>query len=282
MSGGSSTNPFDGLSLPKQVSGAYTDALGLASHMPQTLADANSLFTQMGGMVPSDVTAGQIRTADIDAYKNPYTAGVINTTMDELNRQEAMQRTKLGADAAQGGYFGGDRFGVEAAEQNRNFDMLRKDAIANLYNQNFMQAQNAAKSDIDATMSADMANQQMRAGMFPAAATGKLALSGAGGNMATILGQLAESGFGMGKDTVNQNLISGGMMQQLQQDLINAAKGQYTGLTNAPSSAIETLFKSLGTLPSGIGTSTTTTKAPGKSPLAGIGSGLQMAGTMMK
>tara|TARA_R110000737_G_scaffold125676_1_gene158138 strand:+ start:85 stop:1722 length:1638 start_codon:yes stop_codon:yes gene_type:complete len=112
-------------------------------------------------------------------------------------------------------------------------------------------AQNqAAQFAAQQNMSAQLANQN-------AGLSGSAQRLGAAGQ----LGQLANVGFGMGQ-TVNQNLAQQGIMQQaMQQQLIDAAKGQFQGYQQAPYQSIGLLSQALGASP--IPQSQTTSKTPG-------------------
>jgi hypothetical protein len=79
------------------------------------MGGAASGFGQAAGMNPTDVTAGQVSGADLQPYMNPFQQDVINSSMDELNHQEAINRQQVGDQAMAAGAWGGDRQGVEYA-----------------------------------------------------------------------------------------------------------------------------------------------------------------------
>ena len=88
-----------------------------------------------------------------DAYKDfmsPYQQDVINTTLAEFDRQQAIADTALRDRAIQAGAFGGAREGVLAAEAGRGAAMNRANLQANLLAQGFQQAQAAAAADLAA------------------------------------------------------------------------------------------------------------------------------------
>jgi hypothetical protein len=88
-----------------------------------------------------------------DAFKqfmSPYQQEVIDTTLAEFDRQQAIADTALRDRAIQAGAFGGGREGVLAAEAARGAQMNRANLQANLLAQGFQQAQAAAAADLAA------------------------------------------------------------------------------------------------------------------------------------
>ena len=84
------------------------------------------------------------------AYMSPYQQEVIDTTLAEFDRQQAIADTALRDRAIQAGAFGGGREGVLAAEAARGAQMNRANLQANLLAQGFQQAQAAAAADLAA------------------------------------------------------------------------------------------------------------------------------------
>ena len=63
------------------------------------------------------------------------------------------------------------------------------------------------------------------------------------------LGNLSNLGFGMGQ-TIQGNMDRQGLQQQaMNQQLINAAKGQYAGYTGAPANSLQYLLQAVGQAP---------------------------------
>ena len=86
-----------------------------------------------------------------DAYKpymSPYQQEVMDTTMAEFDRQSAIDSQGLRDAAISRGAYGGGREGVMAAEQLRGSQMNRAQLQAQLLNQGFQQAQQAAGADM--------------------------------------------------------------------------------------------------------------------------------------
>ena len=88
-----------------------------------------------------------------DAFKqfmSPYQQEVIDTTLSEFDRQQAIADTALRDRAIQAGAFGGAREGVMAAEAAQSAAMNRANLQAQLLAQGFQQAQQAAAADLAA------------------------------------------------------------------------------------------------------------------------------------
>ena len=58
-------------------------------------------------------------------FMSPYQQEVIDTTLSEFDRQQAIQQTGLRDAAIQSGAFGGARQGIQAAEAARGSEMNR-------------------------------------------------------------------------------------------------------------------------------------------------------------
>ena len=88
-----------------------------------------------------------------DAYKDfmsPYQQDVINTSLAEFDRQQAIANTALRDRAIQAGAYGGGREGVMAAEAARGAADQRLQLQSQLLAQGFQQAQQAAAADLAA------------------------------------------------------------------------------------------------------------------------------------
>ena len=88
-----------------------------------------------------------------DAYKpfmSPYQQEVMDTTLSEFDRQQAIQQTGLRDQAIQSGAFGGARAGIQEAQFMNQGAANRAQLQAQLLNQGFQQAQAAAGADMQA------------------------------------------------------------------------------------------------------------------------------------
>ena len=88
-----------------------------------------------------------------DAYKqfmSPYQQDVINATLGDFDKQQAIQQTALRDKAIQAGAFGGARSGIMEAEFLNQGAMDKAQLQAQLLNQGFQQAQAARAADLTA------------------------------------------------------------------------------------------------------------------------------------
>lgn len=197
MSGG---NPFQGQGLDNQVNMGYSGALGSTADIAQ---------------------GGALARTDLTPYMNKYIGGVIDPTMNELNRQEEIQNRNIDSEAQAQNAFGGDRFAIQRAENNRNFDQQRANTLSGLYNTGFNTAQGAAQGDITAQL-----------------------------NAAGQLGNLSNQGFQWGNDLYQQSADAAQSQQGSMQGLLDAIKGQYQGFTqqgtNPGLNALLGVFSGLG------------------------------------
>lgn len=202
------------------------------------------------GYQPQQVQAGQLASTSMTPYMNPYTTDVIKATEADILRGGQMGLNELGAQAQAAKAFGGSRHGVATGELGRNIVQQLAQSSAGLRHQGFQQAQQAAQSDIQSKMQADLANQQM-------------GLAGAQHRLGASqqLGNIANLGFGMGQ-TVQQNLAQQGAQQQaMQQALIEAAKQRYAGYTAHPGQTLGYVSSAIGASP--VPQTTTSSRQPG-------------------
>ena len=94
-------------------------------------------------------------------YMSPYQQEVIDTTLAEFDRNQAIQNTAMRDRAIQAGAYGGGREGVMAAESARGASANRANLQAQLLAQGFQQAQAAAAQDLAAQQGLGQYQQQM-------------------------------------------------------------------------------------------------------------------------
>jgi len=125
---------------------------GVGSYsLPQVSAPGKDLYNYNPAQVQSQgYQAAQLSDADINQYMNPYTQNVIDNTMADLGRARDSAMNSTGAAATRGGAFGGDRHAIMEAQNNADYMRQAATTSANLRNQGFQNAQNAAMSDINA------------------------------------------------------------------------------------------------------------------------------------
>ena len=176
--------------------------------------------TGMGmGFTPQTVTPNTVAGTNMTPYQNPFQQQVIDASMADMNRANQMALNNVGAQA--GSAFGGDRHAIAEAETNRNFANQAAQMTAGLNQAGYQNAQNMAQFDIGNNFAAQnqnnsnnfAANQSMMGG-------------------ANQLANLSQQGFNYNQQ-INEGLANTGNAQQnLMQQIINAANGQYGDITN--------------------------------------------------
>ena len=169
----------------------------------------------------------QLANTNLQPYMNPYTQNVVDQSLGDIDRMRQMSMNDLGAQATRAGAFGGSRLGVAEAGTNEAAMRQAGQLGAQLRNQGFQNAQGAAQFDIGN----QMAGQQFNLG--------------AAGQMAGLAGQ----GFGMGQQVNQQQMQQGILQQGLSQQLIDAAKNQFSGYTNAPANSLQYPLAAIGGVP---------------------------------
>jgi hypothetical protein len=149
----------------------------------------------------------------------------------------------LGAQASGARAFGGSRHGVAEALTNEAFARQGAQAFGNLQQQGFNTALQAAQAQQGRQMAG-----------------------------AAQLGQLGQQAFGTGQAIQQQQAQQGLLQQGIQQALIDAAKQQYAGYTNAPAAALNAPLAALGVTP--VPQSTTNSMKPGLFNYLQLGAGM--------
>jgi len=236
-------------------------AMGNNAAMSQPgYAYAQSMAANAGNYSPSMVNAGQLAQTDLSPYMNPYTQNVINTSLDALNAQRMTGLNQASDNAIRARAFGGSRQAIQEGVVNSAANQQAAQLAANLYNQNFQQAQNAASTDIGRRMSADQLNQA--AGLQGAG----LGLSGA-----QLLGNLAGAGQESYYSGLQNALAGYTALQQQQQSQLDAAQQAYREQQQFPLQQLQIPLQALGITPYGQ-TSTQTGPGPsGSGLLTGLG-----------
>jgi hypothetical protein len=283
LPGGQTTPPNINSLAAQGIQGAGMGSAAGIGYSPLAVGATNVSPSQFN-VTPTNITAGQLSSTNLDPYLNPYTTNVIDAQQADILRGANIGLDQLGAQAQMAGAFGGSRHGVAMSEMGRGVAEMMGQQAAGLRQANYGQAQQSAMQDIMNKYNADLANQQaglqgqlanQQTGMQGALANqnaqlqAQLAnqqtdLAGAGHRLGAAgqLGQMANLGFGMGQ-TVNQNLATQGAMQQaLQQAVMDKAGQKYKEYTGHPAQGLQYLNAALGVTPTTPQTMTTT-KTPG-------------------
>jgi hypothetical protein len=113
----------------------------------------------VGPVTSERVAAGQLAGTNLDPYFNPYETQVVQQSLQDIERQRLMQQNLGAAQAEAAGAYGGSRSGIAAAETNRAFAEQAARTAAGLRQAGFTQAQQAAQTDIQRALQANLANQ---------------------------------------------------------------------------------------------------------------------------
>ena len=200
---------------------------------------------------PLSVNANQLSSTNITPYMNPYTDEVVKANEADILRGAQIGLDHLGREASMANAYGGSRHGVAMGEMGRSVAQQLAQSSAGLRQAGYQNAQQAALADISNNLQGQLANQQAD-------------LSGQGQRLSAAgqLADIANLGFGMGQ-TVNQNLMAQGAMQQaLQQSVLDAAANKYQGYVQHPAQGLAYLNAALGVTPTTPQTQTTS-KQPG-------------------
>ena len=148
---------------------AYAPQIAAESQLQQ---DARTAAGGLGSLVGPQA---------FEQFMSPYQQEVIDTTLAEFDRQAELNRTGMRDRAIQAGAFGGGREGVMAAEFDARNQMQRAGLQAQLLQQGFQQAQQAAAADLAArqglgtyqTQLGQAGQAQTQAGLDAAAAAAR-------------------------------------------------------------------------------------------------------------
>lgn len=179
--------------------------------------------------------------------------------LGNLNLSNAQRRDQVGLANTQNRITNAQRLDNNSQQnvQNRLTDAARRDqvSIANAQNQ--------------------LANNRNQ---LAAAQAGQNATAQNRGIKLQAAGQLAGMGgqaFSQQNQINSQMMQNGAMQQALQQQLINAGKGQYAGWTGAPQSALNLPLMAVGAAPN-VGTQTTTQSGGGSGLMDALGFGASL------
>jgi len=253
---------------PLQAQAQTLATQGIGAYQP-FLTTAGAAQTQAGALAGQAETqaglAGQfVGPQAYQQFMSPYQQDVINATLTEFDTQAAKGLPTLAAQAINAGAFGGGREGVQRAEYQATSDRNRAALQAQLLQQGFGQAQQAAgqafgQQQALANQQQQLAQQQLGLG---AAATGL------GSQQQAFLGQDVGALSTLGAQNQALQQAQFGAQQQLaQQQLqqpLTAANAYGTGVTS---------------LIAGYPGQTQTTNMPAPSPMmTAIGAGGTLAG----
>lgn len=119
----------------------------------QNQTQTRALSDRAAGMLTqgiSDVQGmsyGRFDPASIDQYQSPYTEDVINASIGQADRRDAVARAQQQSDFAKAGAFGDNRRGIYEAELAGNQSRDRASLIAGLNDKAFTDARGVAMGE---------------------------------------------------------------------------------------------------------------------------------------
>jgi hypothetical protein len=262
--------PYPGQRVADMPAGMTQDINALQNNVGSTTPWFNQALNQtnaLSGFNPSMITPQTVAGTNLSPYENPYTQSVIDPSMQLLAQQNQQGLNSIGNNAIGSKAFGGSRQGVAEGAQNAQSNLLAGQLGAQLYGQNFNQAQAAATGDITRNMQAQTSNQQ--AGEWGAQFQGQMASqlgALAGSQQQNYLGGLQAA---MGGQTA---------LQAQQQNQLAAAQQYYTEQQQYPLQQLAIRQNALAQSPYGQ-TAIQQSPGPTTSPLlSGLGTAATVAG----
>lgn len=229
------TGPFSAGTSPLQQKAYDTFQPGMGQGATGSAIDAAKGLL---GYTPSQVSAGQLASTDLNPYMNPFTNDVIDASTGDLNRARQQQINSDSGAFSRAGAWGGSRQGVADAQTNDAFLRNVASNSANLRSQGYNTALQAAQQDIAARMQADLANQN--AGLQGA----QFGLQGAG-----LLGQLGQQQQAMGLADTNALATLGQQQQDTAQRDVQARYADFLRMYQDPFQREQAIQGLLGSLP---------------------------------
>lgn len=253
--------------VPQNATTGFQSAIG---YTPQQVQATNYQAAQQG----TPATAA----SQMANYQNPYETQVVQQTLRDIGTQAQMGQENLDAQAQRAKAFGGSRHGVAQAEAMKGYTQQMADAAARMRQQGFGTALGAAQFDVGQQTAADARNvaaqnvarqfgaqtgmtaQQLNqaAGLQGAGlnlrgaqamsnadlAAQQMRLSGAQqlGSLGQQLSGLGQRSFGYGTAIQDRMAGQGAQQRDIQQQLIDAARGQYGQYTGAPAQGLNTML----------------------------------------
>jgi hypothetical protein len=235
------------------------------------LGGAGDAYTAAGNLLDNPGLTGNASTVSnpaaiasgIDKYMNPYTSSVLDSAITNIGRVTDQQQIANGASATNAGAFGGARHGIVEALTNSEAQKNIGDLSGSLLSSGFNTAAGLSAQDIANKMSTGQFNATTKNNWEQAQSADELArasgLTGLGG-AASGLGSLL---FGVGNTVQGQQSQAGSLQQQLIQQIMGGAQGQYSNAMSQPQNLLNMSLAALGMNPLNQATTTTGSYQPG-------------------
>ena len=260
----------------QRVASMTPEQQALIQQLYGNVGSTNAAFQQAGattnqlmGYTPQTVTPQMLASTNLQPYMNPYTQSVINPSMQLLAQQNQQGLNSIGNSAIGAKAFGGSRQGVAEGAQNAQSNLLAGQLGAQLYGQDFTQAQAAATGDINRDFSGQQFNSQM--GLQGAQFQGQMAQQLAG------LSQAQQTNYLQG---IQAAMSGQGLLQQQNQQELTAQQQLYAEQRQQPLDVLAIRQNALSQSPYGQ-TSYGTAPGPSTNPaLTGLGTAATTAGLL--
>lgn len=263
--------PYTGPTYAGMTPGSYANIAGLQSLVGSTNPAFNLAQNTMGGLTgyaAPTINAPTLAGTNLSSYMNPYTQSVTNAGLQAI---EAQRKQGLNTNADQAiaqKAFGGSRQGVQEGVTNAGAASAAGQLAAQMGQQNYQNAQQAAQFDIQnnlGTQQANAANQMNAAGLNMNAANGLagIAQQGQNANIAALMAALQGQG----------------LAQQDVQGRLNADQAAYQAAQQFPLQQLQIPISALSAMPYG-STTKSESSAPGSGAMQGVGTALQAIGTI--
>lgn len=149
-------------------------------------------------------------------YMNPYVAQVLAPQLRDIDQQAALRQNQSDAQATMSGAFGDARTGFAQAQNSKNQQLARTDAIGKTYSDAYTNAMSLKEGDIARNLDTSKTNAALNEQGLSRAITGGQALTG-----------LDQYDTGRTSDLIQQLLASGGVQRGINQDQLTAAYNEF-------------------------------------------------------
>jgi len=228
-------------------------------------------------------------STQIQKYENPYQQDVINSWMNEFNRQADMQRKTINDNANSANAFGSTGYGVENALNDERFQELKSNQVANLNDQNYNQAVTNSQNQFNteagnALKAGTLGSQNNYQNAMLDYYGGNQAIAGntananilnnsAAGltNIGTGLENLSNTGQSQYYNQAANTLSAGNAIQQQNQNMLNAIEQQRQGQIQFPITQLQNYMNLLKSFPTG--NNSTTQSFNASAPYTGAAGG---------
>mgnify|MGYP003624706290 FL=1 len=246
---------------------------------------ASDIYGDLGGFQGQQATAanlgaaGQLSGANLGQYMSPYQQNVIDASLRTLGGAQEQALNQLGAQATAANAFGGSRQGIAEAETRKAYGQQASDLVTNQMQQGFMNAQNAAQSDIAsrnqfATQQAQLQQQANLANQQAQMQAAGIRATGAGG-----LGATAGQGLEAQKAVLGTQMQAGETARSMDQARLDQMFSEFAREQDFPLSGLNSLLSAASGIPTGYGTTIGSGSSSGMTSSGGMGNYLSAAGS---